>query len=66
MHKRTTQMALLTGVTDSMLFLSRVPVALRPPLSPGSTEQIDGCLSQWNHPNVHKALSQVPELALFY
>ncbi|XP_006662117.2 uncharacterized protein LOC102704180 [Oryza brachyantha] len=38
--------------------------ALRPPLSPGSTEQVDGCFSQWNHPNVHKALSQIATMSL--
>ncbi|RLN42521.1 uncharacterized protein C2845_PM01G48400 [Panicum miliaceum] len=32
--------------------------ALRPPLSPGPTEQIDDSFSQWNHTNVQKALSQ--------
>ncbi|EMS63452.1 hypothetical protein TRIUR3_14083 [Triticum urartu] len=33
--------------------------ALRPPFSAGPTEQIDDCFSQWNHPDVHNALSQV-------
>uniref|UniRef100_K4A4P8 DNA-repair protein Xrcc1 N-terminal domain-containing protein n=1 Tax=Setaria italica TaxID=4555 RepID=K4A4P8_SETIT len=33
--------------------------ALRPSLSPGPTEQIDDSFSQWNHPNVQHALSQV-------
>ncbi|OEL13670.1 hypothetical protein BAE44_0025313 [Dichanthelium oligosanthes] len=33
--------------------------ALRPPLSPGPTEQIDDSFSQWNHSNVQNALSQV-------
>ncbi|KAF0934279.1 hypothetical protein E2562_024469 [Oryza meyeriana var. granulata] len=38
--------------------------ALRPPLSPGSTEQVDGCFSQWNNPNVHKALSQIATMSV--
>uniref|UniRef100_A0A0E0MBA6 DNA-repair protein Xrcc1 N-terminal domain-containing protein n=1 Tax=Oryza punctata TaxID=4537 RepID=A0A0E0MBA6_ORYPU len=38
--------------------------ALRPPLSPGSTEQVDGCFSQWSHPNVHKALSQIATMSM--
>uniref|UniRef100_A0A0D9XMZ4 DNA-repair protein Xrcc1 N-terminal domain-containing protein n=1 Tax=Leersia perrieri TaxID=77586 RepID=A0A0D9XMZ4_9ORYZ len=38
--------------------------ALRPPLSPGSAEQVDGGFSQWNHPNVHKALSQIATMSV--
>ncbi|GJM91605.1 hypothetical protein PR202_ga07996 [Eleusine coracana subsp. coracana] len=33
--------------------------ALRPPLSPGLTEQIDDSFNQWNHPTVQTALSQI-------
>ncbi|CAL4932534.1 unnamed protein product [Urochloa decumbens] len=38
--------------------------ALRPPLSPGPTEQIDDSFSQWNHPNVQKALSQIVTMSV--
>lgn len=32
--------------------------ALRPTFSVGPTKQVDDSFSQWNHPDVHKALSQ--------
>ncbi|CAN6319011.1 unnamed protein product [Urochloa humidicola] len=38
--------------------------ALRPPLSPGPAEQIDDSFSQWNHPNVQKALSQIVTMSV--
>lgn len=40
---------------------SCVSVALRPPLSSGPIEHIDDSFSQWNHPNIQNALSQVPQ-----
>ncbi|KAF8689250.1 hypothetical protein HU200_042041 [Digitaria exilis] len=38
--------------------------ALRPPLSPGPTEQIDDSFSQWNHSNVQNALSQIVTMSM--
>ncbi|KAE8821333.1 hypothetical protein D1007_00724 [Hordeum vulgare] len=38
--------------------------ALRPPFSAGPTEQIDDCFSQWNHPDVHNALSQIVSMSV--
>ncbi|XP_062200661.1 uncharacterized protein LOC133903346 isoform X2 [Phragmites australis] len=38
--------------------------ALRPPLSPGPTEHIDDSFSQWNHPNVQNALSQIVTMSV--
>ncbi|KAL6905413.1 hypothetical protein ACP4OV_003014 [Aristida adscensionis] len=38
--------------------------ALRPPLSPGPVEQIDDSFSQWNHPNVQNALSQIVTMSV--
>jgi len=38
--------------------------ALRPPLCPGPTEQIDDSLIQWNHTNVQKALSQIVTMSV--
>lgn len=39
--------------------------ALRPTFSVGPTKQVDDSFSQWNHPDVHKALSQ-PVLVIFH
>jgi len=38
--------------------------ALRPPLCPGPTEQIDDSFTQWNHTNVQKALSQIVTMSV--
>ncbi|KAM0859799.1 hypothetical protein ACQ4PT_046932 [Festuca glaucescens] len=38
--------------------------ALRPPFSSGPTEQIDDCFSQWNHPDVHSALSLIVTMSV--
>lgn len=38
--------------------------ALRPPFSAGPTEQIDDFFSQWNHPDVHNALSQIVSMSV--
>lgn len=38
--------------------------ALRPPLSSGPIEHIDDSFSQWNHPNIQNALSQIVTMSV--
>jgi hypothetical protein len=53
--------------SDNMiLFFCVFSTALRPPFSSGPTEHIDDCFSQWNHPDVHSALSLVPSIVTVY
>ncbi|GJN20249.1 hypothetical protein PR202_gb07602 [Eleusine coracana subsp. coracana] len=49
---------LRTSVAATPTVSSNFQASLRPPLSPGLTEQIDDSFNQWNHPTVQTALSQ--------